>query len=416
MSTSLLPVTALLLGVAALVTGTGVLGILLPLRATAEGFPAFALAAIGGAYFLGFVAGCLRTPYLVQRVGHIRLFAALAAIAAATIMLHALAIDVAVWIVVRAVTGFAVGGLYIVIESWLNGQSANETRGRIFAVYMVVNFVALMTGQLLMTVLDVGLVTPFLIAALAVCLSLVPVALSNATAPIVPPVRRLSIAALYRISPLGVVGCVVVGVANGSFWALGPLYAEARLGSVALAAVFVSAFVFGGALGQVPLGRLSDRIDRRRVLVLAAGVAALGGLALAFWPGQTAWPLLILGAATGAFMLSVYSLCVAHANDYIDAKGFVAASSGLLLLYGIGAIAGPFIGAALMSLAGERFLFVWTAAAHLALIAFAVYRMRQRAPVPADEREGFVAMLRPVPAMTEMDPRAAPGGQQDQET
>ncbi len=406
MPLNLLPVTALLLGVASLVTGTGVLGVLVPLRATAEGFSTIAIAAIGGGYFLGFVAGCLRTPGLVERVGHIRLFAALAAICAASVLLHALAIDPFVWFVVRAATGFAIGGLYIVIESWLNDQAANETRGGLFAVYMVVNFAALMAGQLLMTVMDVGLVTPFLVTGLAVCLSLVPVALSKATAPIVEPAPRLGLRALYKISPLGVFGCIIVGVANGSYWSLAPLFGEAKLGSVALAAVFVSAFVLGGAIGQWPIGRLSDRWDRRKVIVLSSGLAAAGGLALGFLPAWGTWPLLVLAALTGAFMLSIYSLCVAHTNDYIEAKDFVATSSGLLLLYGAGAVLGPLVCAAFMTLVGEGFLFMWTALAHVALLGFAVYRIRQRDAIPAEDREDFVAMLRPVPTVSEMDPRA----------
>ena len=402
----LLPVTALLLGVTGLVIGTGLLGVLLPLRASAEGFSTFGVAIMGGAYFVGFVTGCLRTPYLVARVGHIRLFASFAAICAATVLLHALAVDLSVWIIVRAFTGFAVGGLYIVIESWLNDQAVNETRGRLFAVYMVVNFAALLAGQLLLTVLPVESVTPFLITCLAVCLSLVPVALSRATAPVVAPVERLGLAALYRSSPLGVVGCVLVGAANGTFWALAPLYAKEQMGTAAFAAIFASVFVLGGALGQWPLGRLSDRWDRRKVIALACAVAAAGGIALALWPTRGVAPILLLGAFTGAFMLSIYSLCVAHTNDHIDSKDFVAASSGLLLYYGAGAVSGPTLAALLMSFLGPGALFLWTAAAHIGLAAFTLYRMRQRGPVPEAQREDFVAMLRPVPVVSDMDPRA----------
>ncbi len=403
---AILPVSALLLGVTGLVVGTGVLGVLLPLRGVAEGFSTYGVAVMGGGYFLGFIAGCLLTPRLVERVGHIRLFASLAAICAATVLVHALAVNLPVWIAVRTVTGFAVAGLYIVIESWLNHQATNETRGRLFAVYMVVNFIALMTGQLLMVVMAVGAMTPFLVTCLAVCLSLVPVALSRTTAPVAEPTEPLGLLALYRISPLGTVGCVLVGIANGSFWSLGPVFGAEQLGSSALAAVFVSVFVLGGAVGQWPIGRLSDRWDRRKAIVLTCIAAAVGGVLMVAWPGGGPWTTLILGGATGVFMLSIYSLCVAHTNDHVQSKDFVAASSGLLLYYGLGAVSGPILAAVLMSELGPRFLFLWTAVAHLALAGFAVYRMNRRGPVAAADREAFIPMMRPVPIATDMDPRA----------
>ncbi|MEQ8248217.1 MAG: MFS transporter [Alphaproteobacteria bacterium] len=402
---AILPVSALLLGVTGLVVGTGVLGVLLPLRGVAEGFSTYGVAVMGGGYFLGFIAGCLLTPRLVERVGHIRLFASLAAICAATVLVHALAVNLPVWIAARMVTGFAVAGLYIVIESWLNHQATNETRGRLFAVYMVVNFVALMTGQLLMVVMEVGAVTPFLVTCLAVCLSLVPVALSRTTAPVAEPTEPLSLLALYRISPLGTVGCVLVGIANGSFWSLGPVFGAEQLGSTALAAVFVSVFVLGGAVGQWPIGRLSDRWDRRKAIVVTCLAAGLGGVLMVVWPGGSL-ATLVWGGVTGVFMLSIYSLCVAHTNDHVQSKDFVAASSGLLLYYGLGAVSGPILAAALMSELGPRFLFLWTAVAHLALAGFAMYRMGRRGPVAATDREDFVPMLRPVPVATDMDPRA----------
>lgn len=406
MRATVYPISALLLGVSGLVLGTGILGVLLPLRGVAEGFSTLGVAAIGAAYFFGFIVGCLQTQRLVERVGHIRLFAALAAITATTVLIHALAINLPVWIIARAVTGFSVAGLYVVIESWLNHQTLNETRGRLFAIYMVVNFAALMTGQLLLVTMDFGSVTPFLVTCLAVCLSLVPVALSKATAPNAEPTPPLGLKPLFRISPLGAVGCLLVGLANGAYWSLGAVYGSTQLGSDAGAAIFVSAFVLGGAVGQVPLGRLSDLWDRRKVIVLSCTIAALGGMLLAFWPRPELWMLLILGSATGAFMLAVYSLCVAHTNDHVERKDFVAVSSGLLLYYAAGAVSGPLLAAALMAMVGPRGLFLVTAAAHLLLAGYTLYRMRRRRPVSEEAREDFVAMLRSAPMASEMDPRA----------
>lgn len=406
MRATVYPISALLLGVSGLVLGTGILGVLLPLRGVAEGFSTLGVAAIGAAYFFGFIVGCLQTQRLVERVGHIRLFASLAAITAATVIIHALAINLPVWIVARAVTGFSVAGLYVVIESWLNQQAMNETRGRLFAIYMVVNFTALMTGQLLLVTMDFGSVTPFLVTCLAVCLSLVPVALSKATAPSAEPTPALGLKPLFRISPLGTIGCLLVGIANGSYWSLGAVYGSAMLGSNASAAIFVSVFVLGGAVGQAPLGRLSDLWDRRKAIVLTSTFAAIGGMLLAFWPRPELWVLLILGGATGAFMLVIYSLCIAHTNDHVERKDFVTVSSGLLLYYAAGAVSGPLVAAALMSMAGPRGLFLLTAAAHLLLAGYALYRMRRREPVAEEAREDFVAMLRPAPMPGAMDPRA----------
>ncbi len=406
MRASVYPISALLLGVTGLVLGTGILGVLLPLRGVAEGFSTFGIAAVGAAYFFGFIVGALQTQRLVERVGHIRLFASLAAITAATVMIHALAINLPVWIVVRAVTGFSVAGLYVVIESWLNHQALNETRGRLFAIYMVINFAALMSGQLLLVTMDSHSVTPFLVTCLAVCLSLVPVALSKATAPSAEPTPPLGLKRLFRMSPLGTVGCLLVGLANGAYWSLGAVFGGALLGSDAGAAIFVSAFVLGGALGQVPLGRLSDTWDRRKTIVLTCVLSALGGVLLVFWPQPELWVLLILGGATGAFMLAVYSLCVAHTNDHVERKDFVAVSSGLLLYYAFGAIIGPLLAATLITMVGQRGLFLLTAATHLLLAGYALYRMHKREPVEEEAREDFVAMLRPAPMASEMDPRA----------
>ncbi|HET6522573.1 MAG TPA: MFS transporter, partial [Geminicoccaceae bacterium] len=338
---ALLPFTSLFLSVILLVLGTGLLGVLIPVRASLEGFPTPVIGLFGTAYYIGFVLGCALAPKVVRRVGHIRTFAAFAALAASASLTHALIVNAPVWIGLRVGAGFCFAGIYTVIESWLNDRATNETRGRVLAAYMAVNMAALTGGKLLLTADDPAGTTPFALVCMGICLSLVPVALTRSLAPS-PPAEavRPRVARLYRLTPVGVVGCLFIGCANSAFWSLAPIFAQARFGSNRGVALFMAAAVVGGALAQWPVGRLSDRMDRRRTMVavcLAAAGAALGLALLEGAAGPLALPLVF---AFGAAALSLYSVCVAHANDYVRADEFVEASSELLMMFGIGAMAG----------------------------------------------------------------------------
>ena len=405
---NLLPIVSLLLGTATLVMGSGLLTVVVPVRASIEGFHAFWIGLIGGGYYLGFVFGCLATPYLVRRAGHIRVFAALAAVASSIALLHLLATLPWAWILFRVGTGFCLAGIYMVIESWLNEQASNETRGQVFSIYMVVNLSGLTLGQMLLAVPDPASFTPFVICAMAISLSLVPVALTRTAAPVpLPATGRLTFRELYRASPLGVAGCVMVGLANGAFWAHAPVFAQGRSGNTTDIALFMTAFVIGGALVQWPLGRLSDRYDRRIIIIGGSMVAVAVALLLFAFRGLGTTPQMALAFCAGAAMLPLYPLCVAHANDYIVGNRFIEASGGLLMAYGIGAVVGPVMASALISGLSATALFLFTAMVHLGLASLAWYRMRQRAPVPQAERTAFVATPTATPAMpSALDPRA----------
>lgn len=423
MPAALISVGALLLGAAILLLGNGLIGILLPVRATLEQFATTSIGLIASGYSAGFVLGCLAVPHIVRRVGHIRTFAVMAAIAAAVVQLMALLIEPLAWILLRMITGVAFAGLYMVIESWLNERASNTNRGQLFAAYMVIQLGAITAGQMLLPVGDAAGFALFVVASVAITLALVPVSLTSSTAPQPLGTVRLRLARLYRMSPVGVLGCFFVGLANGAFGGLGVVFAQGVGLDTTGVALFMSAALVGGTLFQFPFGRLSDRIDRRRVLMLACLIAVLAGGVLALAGDATsddllpAWltgiatlPAVVIGAVAvfGGCIFSMYSLCVAHTNDFVERQDFVEASSGLLLTWAIGSTIGPIAAGPLMQWIGLDGLFLYAAAVHLAFMLFTWYRMRQRAPLPPDARPDFVQAghTRTSYVLAALDPRA----------
>ena len=425
MSQTIGPLTALLVAVAILFFGNGLQGVLLPVRATLEAFATTSIGLIAAAYSVGFMAGCLSMPYVVRRVGHIRTFAVCAAVAAAVVLVMALAVHPAVWIPLRAFSGICFAGLFMVIESWLNERATSVNRGQILATYMVINLSAVTAGQMVLPLGAPDGFSLFAVTAIAITLALVPVGLTTSDAP--QPLRqvRLRLGRLYAMSPVGVVGGFFVGLANGAFGGLGAVFATQIGMSVTGVALFMSAALVGGALAQVPIGRLSDRTDRRKVIVgvcvlaaLAGGLLALlgdarqGGLLLEA-PVRLAdlSPVILVAVATlfGAAIYPQYSLCVAHTNDFVGREEFVEASSGLLLTWAIGASIGPVLAAFAMDGLGVGALFLYTALVHAGFALFTIYRISRRAPVPTAERDRYVAGGRPsrtTPVAVDLDPRA----------
>lgn len=401
------PVIALLLGVGFLLTGHGLIQVVVPLRAAAEGFTAIQIGLLGSSYFVGFIAGCLAAPFVILRSGHIRAFAAMVALATATALFLPMAVGFAPWLACRALTGICLAGLYLVIESWLNDRATNETRGLVFSSYIVVNFLAIAGGQLLTTTGDIGSFQLFALGGLAIVLATIPVVLTRSAQPAPITLVRFRPRELYRRTPVGVVGVTLIGLATGSFWTLGTIYARGQGLSVNDAAVFMTIAVLGGALVQWPLGRASDHIDRRRILLVLLLVAAGVGLLAALLPfGQTA--LLLSAALIGATVLPGYSIVVAHAFDHADRQAYVETSAGLLLANGAGSAIGPAVASSFMEAVGPGGLFVFTAATQAALAVFIVWRLRQR-PAPAPETKvdfqlGSTAQLGAVLTPEPLDP------------
>ena len=356
------------------------------MRASLEAFTTLSIGIMGAAYFLGFTLGCLRGGELVQRVGHIRVFLAMTALASAAPLLHGLVLDPIAWGLLRALTGFCFAVLYIVIESWLNEASTNENRGTVFSIYVIITLTVLAAGQMMTLLYDPAGLELFLIASVLVSLGAIPVAPSLSPPPRQPATVELDMRRVFRTSPTGSIGCLAVGLANGAFWSLAPVFTAGVSSDTSLSAWFMSAAVVGGALSQWPLGYVSDKLGRRKI-ILGATLFGVGIAAAAFMPGIEFDFLAVnlLGIAWGAIAFPLYAIAVAHANDHADPDDYVMVSSGLLLMYGVGAIAGPFFASLMMSVIGATGLFAFTAIAHGMLFLFVSLRMTQRVSAP-DER------------------------------
>ncbi len=406
MPRTLAPVYALLAGIAVLLLGNGLLSTLTPVRADLQAFGSFWIGWIGAAYFAGFIVGCYVCPPLVTRVGHIRVFAALAALASTVPLLQIMALYPGAWLIFRAVIGFCLAGLYMVAESWLNDIATRTTRGTIFSAYMLTNLLAMAAGQYLLVIADPAKPEPFLIVAILIAFALIPVALTRASAPPPPVQASPHLGRLYRLSPVGFVGCLIVGMANGSFWSLSAVYAR----DIGLAytgiAVFISAAIIGGAMIQWPLGKIADSMaDRRKLIAVVSGAASLLSIVLVFGAHLPGFSLYGAAFLFGSAVFSLYGLCVAHANDYAEPTDFVQVSASLLLVFGTGAALGPILASATMQMFGDQYLFAFTAVAQAAMAGYVVYRMGRREAVQPEDRESYVPTTRTSPEAFALDPR-----------
>ncbi len=393
MRTTFAQIAALLFSAAILLMGNGLQATLLPLRAQVEAFSTVQIGILGSAYYVGFAAGCFWGPHLVKRVGHIRTFTAMVAIASAAPLIHSIWLSAEIWWVLRAASGFCLATLYMIIESWLNEKATNQNRGTVFSAYTIISLTVVILGQLMINLSMIESFILFSVASVLVSLAAVPLSLSKATAPAQVQTVRIRLLYLLRLSPVGVVGAFLVGIQQGAFWSLGPVFAQ-RIGLDTLAiTLFMSSAVLGGAIGQWPLGRLSDRVDRRTVLVGACVAAAAVGITIRLVFPTLGEGVLLLTLLWGITAFPLYSICAAHMNDHVEEGGFVEASGGLLLIFAAGAILGPLIISPFMTLRTPYALFGWIAGFQLLLAVFAVYRMRVRERVPDSERRGFVESL-----------------------
>lgn len=409
MMPSFAPILALLCGTAFLLAGSGLHGLLLPIRGQAEGFSATSLGLLGTAWAAGFVAGCFIAPYLVRRVGHVRAFGAFAASAAIIALLSGMWVDSGGWIALRVFTGFAMAGAFMVIESWLNERSSNENRGTVFGLYMMVTYASIMGGQMIVAVADVTTTMLFMVTGILFCLSLIPTAVSTAVTPQPLANVSLDLRGLFANSPVAVLGCLLIGAANGTWGTLGAVYGASIGISTFEIAVMMSLAVIAGAALQMPTGRISDHTDRRYVLAAAALAAALVGLIIFVAAPRSGTLIIAVTAIYGGLAYPLYSVAVAHANDHASNEDFVKVSSGLLLLYGFGTMAGPLVGGMLMGWLRPESLFLATALAHLALAGYAAVRIGKRAPVPIEDRETFntlPAERAVTPQAVMLDPRS----------
>ncbi len=402
----LISVASLLLGVGLLMTATGLFSTFVAVRLGLEGAATEVTGAVMSAYFVGLLVGARVSGRIVNRVGHIRSFAAFAAVISSAVLLSSLYVSPIAWAANRAVMGFCLAGLFVVAESWLNDRARTEDRGRVLSLYMIVSYFGLLSGQLLLPLRPPDGQDIFVLAALLFTLSLVPVALTRASAPTPVETAARSFRELFLISPLGMSCSVVSGLVTGALYGMGPVYAEGSGFSVSDIALFMGATVAGGLLLQWPVGRFSDRFDRRTVLTAVAFATALVSLLLAAIGTGSAGAVLAAAVAFGGLSFTLYPLAVAHTNDLVSPEEMVATSSGLVFAYSMGASLGPVSAAALMGQVGPAGLFLFTAFATTALGGFALYRMTRREPVPVEDQIPFVALPRMTPQSSELDPRA----------
>lgn len=382
-------VFALLASTAALLMGNGLQGTLIPVRGNIEAFASFEIGLLGTGYYIGFTLGCVFGSMLLQRGGHIRTFMAMSSVASVVALLHAIVLEPYIWSILRGITGFCFAVLYVVIESWLNEKSSNETRGTIFSIYTIMNLCMLTAGQMLIALGDPALFALFAVASILVSLASLPLAFTTSATPNLPKFELPKLGELYRTSPVGFAGCLAVGLANGAFWTLGPVFAQDSGFDTAGIGLYMSAVVIGGAVSQWPLGAASDKVDRRYILCVSSAIAAAAALTMIALPSiNTTW-LLLLGAAFGAGAFPMYSIVVAHTNDHAAPSDMVKVSSGLLLLFGIGAAVGPLIAGVIETLVEGSALFLYTALIHVLLIAFVLWRLRRRSRVAEEERIRF---------------------------
>ena len=392
---------ALLLGFGLMQMGNTLQGTLLSVRGQIESFSPAQIGGVGAGLWIGIVIGSLYSGKLILRVGHIRTFLALGAIASTAPLLHLLVMDPIAWMAARALTGFCFAGLFIVVESWLNSATTGETRGQILSVYAMTGLLAGIIGQLLLSATDTTGFRPFCIVAIIIALALVPIALTRAVAPTHEGGgTRINLIGLYRQSPFGLVAASLCGVTTSAFFTLGPILAQRRGLDTGGIAVFMASGTLGGFLMAWPLGWLSDRVDRRLVIIGAAVTAAATmGIMLAFVPDEaTRWVLYLCAAAFGGTVIPTYSVVMAHVNDAVGAGEFVAASGGLLIVQGVGAVAGPLLAGFAMS-AFEQGFACTLIAAQILMAVFGVYRLKRRA-APPEMHKGTFAVEPPVPVGT----------------
>ena len=403
LASHIVPILALLFSTGFLLAGNGLHSLLLPLRGAAEGFTTADIGLIGTGWAVGFVLGCITAPVVVRRVGHIRAFACSAACAAIIVLLNGLFIHPLAWILLRVGSGFFLAGAFMIIESWLNERASNESRGTIFAVYLMVTYLAITAGQLGVGAGDTSTGTLFMAGAILFCLAVLPTALSTAASP--RPLTRVTIdlRKLYGNSPVAFLTVLLVGVINGAFGTLAAVWG-ARIGlPTPLIALMMAITIVSGAITQVPAGRISDRTDRRYVIAGGAIAAGLAGLAIVLLKPTDPALILTLVGFYGALTYPLYGLAVAHANDYADASEFVAVSGGLLLLYGAGTMFGPLAASLAMTELGPESLFIVTASCHAIIAGYAFYRTYRRPPIPRSVREAFQT----IPSSRAMTPESA---------
>jgi MFS family permease len=375
-----------------LMLGAGLQGTLLGVRATLEGFPTPIIGAIMSCYYVGYLMGTRAAPMMLMRVGHIRVFAALASVASVTILVQGVFVNPVAWGAMRLLSGLCFAGIYVVAESWLNDRASSANRGRLLAVYMAVLYVGLGVAQFLLMLANPRSPLPFMLISALISLAMVPIVVSAKKMPECSLPRPVRYRELYRNSPLGVVAVTASGLISAILFSMGPVYARLSGLGVAGVATFMSASILAAVVTQYPVGRLSDRMDRRTVIAGVCTVATLVAGSIAIFSDMPRPLFLLLAAVFSGSVLTLYSLAISHVNDKLEPAQMVAASSALLLLNGAAAAVGPLLMGSLMAEFGPSVYFVTLASLTAALTVYDLWRKSRRKPVPRSQKHSFLSV------------------------
>ncbi len=387
---------ALMLGMLLLMVGNGLQGTLLGVRGEIEGFTTLQMSVVMSSYFLGFLGGSRMAPAMIRRVGHVRVFAALASFISAVLILYPMLANPVAWSLGRVIIGFCFSGVYVTAESWLNNAADNENRGQALSLYMIVQMVGVVSAQALLLVGDPAGYQIFVIASVLISISFAPILLSISPTPVFDTTKPMSLRELFGVSPLGCVGMFLLGGIFSAQFGMSAVFA-AKIGmSLTQISIFVATFYIGATLLQYPLGWMSDRMDRRMLIMVVAAIAGLGSILGMRLGGQYSM-LLIAVFVIGGMSNPLYSLLIAHVNDYLEHEDMAAASGGLVFINGMGAIAGPLITGWLMSaqVFGPSGFFLFMAILLLAMAAYAGFRMTRRAAIPVEDT-GTLSPVTPI--------------------
>lgn len=378
MLASLRSVFSLMLSTLLMMVGFGLASYVLPVRSVTEGWSTLTISLIATGYTLGFTISCIITPKFVLRVGHVRVFAALITLLSIAILMCGLVVDWRAWILFRAISGFAISGSYLVIESWLNERVTNENRGMLFSLYLITTMVGTIGGQYLVPLGDPTNSSLFILCGVLFSLALLPTALSSSAMPAPPSQAKFDVPGLYRRSPVAVVGAFLAGAMSGAWLNLGGVFTQKIGLSTAEGATLLAALLAGSAISQIPIGRTSDRIDRRIVMVGCGIVGVISCLAMVAFVGSSPLVLYVIAAFVGSVLFPIYALNVAHANDLARPNEYVEVSSGMMITYGIGTISGPLMVGPVMDRFGPPSLFMVLAVYFALYAAYAAWRIAQR--------------------------------------
>ncbi|WP_390915062.1 MFS transporter [Pseudosulfitobacter sp. SM2401] len=382
---------ALLFGMGLLMVANGMQGTLLAVRGQIEGFGTFEMSLVMSAYFVGFLGGSRTAPRMIRRVGHVRVFAALASLISAVMILYPTITDPWVWMMGRVLIGFCFSAVYVTAESWLNDAASNENRGQALSLYMIVQTGGIVIAQVLMVTADPSGYVLFVIPSILVSLAITPILLSISPTPAFDTTKPMSLRALFNVSPLGCIGMFLLGGVFSAQFGMSSVYGALIGLSVGQISTFVAMFFVGAMLLQYPIGWVSDRFDRRALVVVTAAIGVVGAL-IGYFSGGSFNMILASAFVMGGVSNPLYSLLLAHTNDYLDHDDMAAASGGLIFINGLGAISGPLITGWMMGQFGPSGFYIFIAVLNAVLVIYATYRATQRSTIAIEDTGAYVYM------------------------